>query len=256
MEEDVRKMLSHLGVKEFLLKQIDEHTHLVFTVRGHDWCRGEQPSSKEPQEIFVVAKIIGLGSSYEKCPYFFNPRSREEYNLLLSYPVNKIEDGEAEIRKARRDRISFQQKRPEKKQAEVKPNTQEPPVVVPDKKSVYGLLDQNNKSSSAGNAGAGSFFDVAPLPRWKCLPLQPGIGELERREGVPDEVYEEGLLEHPAIPGLMLTKEERLYKTMLEIVNEDTGETRFEAVREKPFRVRWQKTIPVFQTRTGKNFFR
>jgi len=93
-------------------------------------------------------------------------------------------------------------------------------------------------------------------PLWKCCPLPVGVGQLNNRDRVPDEVYQEGLLEHPAIPGLFLTKNERLFKPLLEIINTQTGEKRFEKVTEKPFRVGWTKPIPVTKTSTDGDFVR
>ena len=75
----------------------------------------------------------------------------------------------------------------------------------------------------------------------KCLPLTDGIKPLVQKKEVPDFVYQEGNLEHPAIPGLMLTLAERLYGSFLEIVDTDTAETRFEELKEKSLRVLWRK---------------
>lgn len=98
----------------------------------------------------------------------------------------------------------------------------------------------------------GSISDENPLPH-KYKGEQYIWPDLHH---APREVYEEGLLEHPAIPGLMLNLDERLYWAALEIVNESTGETRSEAIREKIFRVEWRKPIPKTITRTGKDFLR
>lgn len=80
----------------------------------------------------------------------------------------------------------------------------------------------------------------------RCLPLRTCVKQLERRDGVPEAVYQGGLLEHPAIEGLMLTKVERLYGSCLEIVDAG-GQERFETDLEKRFRIKWQKPIPVFR---------
>lgn len=45
-----------------------------------------------------------------------------------------------------------------------------------------------------------------------------------------------GDLEHPAVPGLMLSLEQRLFSVGLEFVNLDTGEVRLESPFEKCFR--------------------
>ena len=111
----------------------------------------------------------------------------------------------------------------------------------------------NNSDNVPAPVGAGA---PDKKQNWKCLPLQPGVGRLERSDGVPENVYREGDLEHPAIPGLMLTLEQRLSKAMLEMVNTETGETRTEGVKEKSFRMKWKKPIPVTRGRTSSDFVR
>jgi hypothetical protein len=74
----------------------------------------------------------------------------------------------------------------------------------------------------------------------KCLPLKDGIVPLTPKKGIPDVVYQKGSLEHPAIPGLMLTLEERLYGAYLEIVETGSGDIRFEDLKEKSLRVLWR----------------
>lgn len=91
----------------------------------------------------------------------------------------------------------------------------------------------------------------APL---RCLPLQEGVKPLSKRDNVPDEVYEIGDLEHPAVPGLMLSLQARLCGVALEFVNADSGETRFETPTEKRFRVLWKTPIPMTPTMTGSAF--
>lgn len=98
--------------------------------------------------------------------------------------------------------------------------------------------------------------------RLLCLPVKYGIKNLERRDEVPEEVYSsEVMMEHPAIPGLMLSLEERLYGGYLEIWEADTeevrdetlGEVRDENPKEKPWRVQWKKPIARSESRTGKD---
>jgi hypothetical protein len=84
--------------------------------------------------------------------------------------------------------------------------------------------------------------------------LQPGIAPLKPRDAVPPEVYQEGLLEHPAIEGLMLTLQARLYGAALEYVVIDGGEIMTETPEEKRRRVTWRKPVPVTNTRTGDTF--
>ena len=66
---------------------------------------------------------------------------------------------------------------------------------------------------------------------------------LERRPGVPIEVYEDGLLEHPAISGLMLTKEQRLYGALLEFINSEDGVVHIETMNQKRFRIKWARPV-------------
>jgi len=88
----------------------------------------------------------------------------------------------------------------------------------------------------------------------RCLPLQAGVKTLPRRDGVPEAVYGEGLMEHPAIPGLMLSREERLYGALLEFVDADGVIHHETGNKEKVFRIKWQKPIPMTETATGKDF--
>jgi hypothetical protein len=91
--------------------------------------------------------------------------------------------------------------------------------------------------------------------KFKCHPLQNGVVPLKRRENVPSEVYEKGVvLEHPAIAGLSLTIDERLYGAALEYVNMADGELRMETLEEKRFRVTWKKPVPLTPTKTGHTF--
>lgn len=91
----------------------------------------------------------------------------------------------------------------------------------------------------------------------RVSPLQDGIPTLKRRDNVPDCVYELGDLEHPAIPGLMLSLEQRLYGASLEYFEEDgdeAGVIKVETPNEKRFRVVWRQTVPITPTRTAASF--
>ncbi len=79
-----------------------------------------------------------------------------------------------------------------------------------------------------------------------CRALMPAK-PLAKRDDVPDEIYLDGEMEHPAIPGLLLTKDERLHGGYLEMV--DNGETRTETTSERIFRIKWQKPAPPFSSR-------
>lgn len=87
----------------------------------------------------------------------------------------------------------------------------------------------------------------------KCVKLHPDVPMLDRRAGVPDEVYSEGILEHPAVPGLMLSKAERLYSQLLEFIDGD-GAIRQETLNEKRYRIKWMKPIKEAQTASKRNF--
>lgn len=91
----------------------------------------------------------------------------------------------------------------------------------------------------------------------RLSPLQEGVPPLKRRDNVPVQVYEPGELEHPAIPGLMLNLEQRLYGAALEYYDEDgpdAGEIRMESTDQKRFRVVWRQAVPMTQTRTAQSF--
>jgi hypothetical protein len=70
---------------------------------------------------------------------------------------------------------------------------------------------------------------------------------------VPAEVYEPGTLEHPAIPGLMLALEARLYGAALEYAD-GGGEIHIETADEKRFRVLWRQPQRPTATRTADSF--
>ncbi|MFA7350661.1 MAG: hypothetical protein WC009_07860 [Methylotenera sp.] len=111
---------------------------------------------------------------------------------------------------------------------------------------------ETEKVMPVTSAGTQHTTASSPIKGLHCLALLP-VKPLERRDGVPEEVYMDGQLEHPAISGLMLSKDERIYGTYLEIVDKN-GETRPETVHEKIFRIKWVKPIPRTETATGANF--
>lgn len=88
----------------------------------------------------------------------------------------------------------------------------------------------------------------------RCLPLQAGVKPLTPKANVPAEVYKPGDLEHPAIPGLMLSLEQRLYGVALEYQDLDSGEVLFETMQEKRFRVFWQKPVAMSPSSTSDAF--
>lgn len=110
--------------------------------------------------------------------------------------------------------------------------------------------------SSAAVAAGGPLdgsASVAVVGGLRCALLNRDVPELARRPEINDDVYKEGLLEHPAISGLFLSLSERLYGLALEIVDAN-GEIRLESANEKRFRVKWVKPIPRTPSRTEGDF--
>ena len=100
--------------------------------------------------------------------------------------------------------------------------------------------DDAEQGENKDNTNAQTEPAAEPLPH--CLALQPHT-PLERREDVPEEVYMEGQMEHPYVPGLILSKAERLYSGYLEIVYKK-GVVNFETIKERTFRIKWMMPIP------------
>lgn len=93
----------------------------------------------------------------------------------------------------------------------------------------------------------------------RCSPLTAGITPMKKRDNVPKEVYEPGEMEHPAIPGLVLSMEERMYGAGLEFCDQsgdEAGVYRTETADEKRFRVTWRKLVPMTPTRTDQSFMK
>lgn len=123
------------------------------------------------------------------------------------------------------------------------------------------VVQQASAFFSGGDAVSGDFQNVAASPpavpdNWRCQALIAGVPALDRRANVPDDVYVEGDLEHPAVPGLLLSLDQRLSSVALEFVNLDSGEIRLETPFEKRFRVSWKKPIPMTITSTSGDFTR
>lgn len=89
---------------------------------------------------------------------------------------------------------------------------------------------------------------------WKCSPLPEGVKMLGERDGVTKEMYLPGDLEHPAIPGIWLSLEQRLSSVALEFVNAADGEIQLEDAHQKRFRLLWKTPVPPFKTRTEGSF--
>lgn len=98
-----------------------------------------------------------------------------------------------------------------------------------------------------------SSQNTASPANLRCLPLRDGIKPLEKRENTPPEAYLPGDLEHPHIPGLMLSLDERIYGATLEYTDEN-GEVKMETLDEKRFRILWKRPIPMTISKSGANF--
>lgn len=94
---------------------------------------------------------------------------------------------------------------------------------------------------------------ASPAIKLRCLPLKDGVEPLKPRPNVAPEAYLPGDLEHPKIPGLLLSLDDRLYNAALEYADEN-GEVKLETLDEKRFRIRWTRPIPMTQTMTDDSF--
>lgn len=94
----------------------------------------------------------------------------------------------------------------------------------------------------------------ATINNLKCVELPSGIKPLPRRPEVPEEIYDsENMMEHPAIPGLMLSKPARVFGAYLEMIDGD-GAIRVETSSEKRFRIKWQKPVKMEKSSTSGDF--
>ena len=85
-----------------------------------------------------------------------------------------------------------------------------------------------------------------------CLSLREDVKPLANPANLGEDFYSDAVLEHPAIPGLWLSLEARLYGAFLEM--NEAGKVRLESVKEKSFRIRWTKPIPKTPSSTSGNF--
>lgn len=121
-------------------------------------------------------------------------------------------------------------------------------------KIIQELLDiPPGKQPSVFSKPLESRLALEKTGNWKCLPMPVGAKSFPIREKISPEVYEDGILEHPAIPGLLLTKAERVYWGYLEMVEKDSGQRRTESAKEMSFRAKWEKPIPRTESMSGKN---
>lgn len=147
------------------------------------------------------------------------------------------------------------------------PSPPSPAAVPPERKDPRGQARAPISGGAAAEApapvparAAQSSAPGTPPPgaiKKRISQLQNGVPPLKPRDKVPGHVYEPGDLEHPAIPGLMLNLEQRLYGASLEFFDEegdDAGVIRVETADEKRFRVVWRQTVPITPTRTADSF--
>lgn len=87
-----------------------------------------------------------------------------------------------------------------------------------------------------------------------CAPIEQGIAPIKKRDNVSPTVYEPGELEHPAIPNLFLTLEQRTYGAALKLIDPEDGTMRLETMEEKRFRIIWRTPVPPTKTRTSGDF--
>jgi len=216
-----------------------------------------------------------------------------EQILILAELKNEGHAADLSVLKTRFDTIQSRQTAKTEKKVEaflgettpfVSPQKAQPVVPKPadtdTAASEFGLLKLKPREAShrAGTTSAG-FFSMddtsttttksevqqrtdaievsqgdAPKPKLECRPLQPGIVSLKPRDGVPPEAYQPGLLEHPSIPGLMLTLAQRLYGAQLEYTSTEDGEIHLETAKQRIFRIKWQKPIKDTISRTSHTF--
>ncbi|APW48623.1 hypothetical protein RA876_19740 (plasmid) [Rhodoferax antarcticus] len=133
-------------------------------------------------------------------------------------------------------------------------NSESPsPGVTPlDDDPIVPVLKQNK---AAAPPSAPAHSDSTALPRQLvCQKLQDGVTPLARRPRMDENMYLPVSLEHPAIPGLFLTLEQRLYGAYLEYTDASDGVIQLESPFEKRFRVKWMKPIPPTISSTDGQF--
>lgn len=128
--------------------------------------------------------------------------------------------------------------------------TSQPTQPVP---PITPVITDNAESTTSAHEKNAAASPPPEKQNLQCCQLPEGVKPFPRRKGVPDEVYEPGLMEHPAIPGLILTLEQRIFGAYLEYVDINSGDIRTESIKERPFRAKWEKPIPRTETISGKH---
>nr|WP_181377637.1 hypothetical protein [Polaromonas sp. W11N]AWD72332.1 hypothetical protein pW11NP2_p004 [Polaromonas sp. W11N] len=88
----------------------------------------------------------------------------------------------------------------------------------------------------------------------RCSVLPEGVEPFKRRDGIEDYVFLPGDLEHPCLPGVMLSLEQRMSSIALEFVNTENGEVRKETPDEKRFRAMWRTPLTMTPSSTSHHF--
>lgn len=129
--------------------------------------------------------------------------------------------------------------------------------------AIPNLAAANNVSKANQASSASSQENSAASPHGgkplvdlnlECLPVQPGIKPLQKKDSIPAHVYQPGDLDHPAIVGLKLNLEQRLCSVALQYRDLDSAEVHFETVQEKRFRVLWQKPLTMVPSSSSDTF--
>lgn len=113
------------------------------------------------------------------------------------------------------------------------------PVVNPKVKRNAGLYQDETRSV------------YLPL---RCSVLPEGVEPFKRRDGIEDYVFLPGDLEHPCLPGVMLSLEQRMSSIALEFVNTENGEVRKETPDEKRFRAMWRTPLTITPSSASNHF--
>ena len=132
------------------------------------------------------------------------------------------------------------------------PQSQAKPVTIRNNDITATALDikpdwQNKLVSQKEEIPSDNF----PL---RCSVLSADVESFKRRDDVEEHVYLPGDLEHPCLPGVMLSLEQRMSSIALEFVNTEDGEVRMETSHEKRFRVLWRKPIPMTISSSSHEF--
>ncbi len=133
--------------------------------------------------------------------------------------------------------------------------------------SEFGLLNTNPEHKRALKKGFFADLNAPEIPNLqsmlkeipvvttvlRCAPLTDDVPPLAVRAGVDPVCYLPGQLEHPAVTGLMLSLEERVFSAALEFICSD-GTNRLETLDEKRFRIKWKNPIALSHSSTDGDF--